>query len=427
MDIYEKKIIGGIVAGVVTPSALPLTASDFGDGDAAAYFKAATDIESEGIPIDAEILAQRSPESFYTVNDLKTMAVSGNSASVVYDATEKIKAGALKTFLLRQAADIVNSPDETAARLLDKLKLIINHADSHYATTENNFVLIRDLVDSTAAVLGDLHSGTSYAVPTGYTAIDHQLLDGFSRGDEHIIVGFTGSGKTALALNFAIRQAKANNFVGFVSREMSSTENMLRLLSSDSETPRWQIRKGLFNSTYDKLLDHLRGKFRDLPIAFDTRTSKVEDLRPLVRQMVEQYDMRILYVDYLQLMSSSSNKTSSSRATEVQTISRTLKEIAMENKIPVVSLCQFNRSAASASVYDIMGHLKESSAIEQDASTISYIQIEKPTTPPQRIRGAEMTILKNRNGSTFQAVQLDYVGETFTFTGGDLEQANKGY
>jgi replicative DNA helicase len=129
--------------------------------------------------------------------------------------------------------------------------------------------------------------------------------------------------------------------------------------------------------------------------------------------MVEGFDMKILYVDYLQLLSSKHG--AGNRATEVQAISRTLKEIAMDNKIPVVSLCQFNRSAGQANIYDILSHLKESSGIEQDASTILYIQIEK-TDQPKQVKDAKLTVLKNRNGATFKPIDLHYRGETFTFS-----------
>ena len=77
-------------------------------------------------------------------------------------------------------------------------------------------------------------------------------------------------------------------------------------------------------------------------------------------------------------------------------------------------MCQFNRGAANATIYDILGHLKESSGIEQDASTIMYVQLEK-TEERKQIKEAKITILKNRNGASFHSVDLEYHGEIFTF------------
>lgn len=223
---------------------------------------------------------------------------------------------------------------------------------------------------------------------------------------------FIPTHNSALALAFAREQARNGLCVGVVSREMSDIENVMRLQSSDANVPRWQMRKGMREYTHNTLTKHL-DEFSNLPIAFDTRTVNVEGLRPQVRRMVDGYGMQILYVDYLQLLSSKGGQ--STRASEVQAISRTLKEIAMENKIPVISLCQFNRGAAQATVFDILGHLKESSGIEQDASTILYVQLEK-TEEKKEVKDAKLTVLKNRNGATFQSVDLYYRGETFTFS-----------
>lgn len=416
MNLYEKRIIGGIVKGVVRPSEIDLTASDFETEDLGACIAYAHQLESEGRKIDADLLCSRLAEKeagFYTPDDFNIMAAAVGSASIVWESVDKVKSAALKTLILAETAKIALLENKSSAELLDRIKAIVIKADDHYRTSENNFQFLSELAPKVKAVYDDLHSGVSYSVPTYYPAIDNLILDGFSRGDEHIIVGFTGSGKSALALAFAREQAKQGNCVGIVSREMSDIENVMRLQSADAQIPRWKIRKGTeaYPMPHKQLIDHLE-TFASLPIAFDTRTTDVDALRPQVKRMVEGYGMKILYVDYLQLLASKGNQ--GTRAGEVQAISRTLKEIAMENKIPVVSLCQFNRGAAQASVYDILGHLKESSGIEQDASTILYIQLEK-TEEKKVIKDAKLTVLKNRNGATFASVDLQYKGETFSF------------
>lgn len=411
MNPYEPKIIGGILKGYIRPSEVSLDPSDFENDELAACLVHAQAIESDGKTVDSHLLHSRlTNDSFYTPSDLDLMATSVLSASVVYEAIDKVKSVALKSYLLSESASIALCEDKSAPELLDKLKSIVAKAEDHYRTSDNNFVFMSDIVPQLKAVYDDLHAGISYAVPTFFPLVDAEILDGFSRGDEHIIVGFTGSGKSALALAFAQRQARQGMVVGVVSREMSAVENAMRLQSSDAQIPRWHMKKDMFDSTHKQLIDHLE-TMSGLPIAFDTRTSNVEDLRPQVKRMVEAYDMKILYVDYLQLLSGGDAST---RANEVQSISRCLKEIAMDNKIPVVSLCQFNRGAANASIFDILTHLKESSGIEQDASTIMYIQLEK-TEERKQVKDAKITILKNRNGATFHSIELQYRGETFTF------------
>lgn len=411
MNLYENRIIGGIVAGYVSADAIPLGPSDFEAlGD---VFEAARAIKEAGSKIDAALLADRMADSFYSIQDFELMARSVNSASVVFEAVEKVKAASLKTFLLNQTAELALKNDRSAAEILEQLKLIISHAETEYRTVADDFVMLSDLVDQVKGVLSDLKEGVSFAIPTGFRAIDDLLLDGFSKGDEHVIVGFTGSGKTALALNCALHQAKQGQLVGFVSREMSSTENVLRMLCSDTGTERWKVRKEMFNDTYTDLLNHLDGEFGKHPITVNTKTDVVENLRPQVKRWVEAKGLQILYVDYLQLLLT--EQKGANRADAVSTVSRTLKLIAMENNIPVVSLCQFNRAAANASVFEILGMLKESSSIEQDASTVSYVQIEKNTMDNPN-RAAQLTVLKNRNGATFKPINLNYHGPTFTFT-----------
>lgn len=410
MDVYEKKLIGGLISGVVSPSAVNLDPCDLSEmGDC---LRVCQQLENEKVPITPDLVAFRLSESdgFYSAADFEQMADSARSASMVYEAAEKIKGRALKAFLQTEISNIAADDTRTGAVMLDSLKELVAKADKHYRTSENNFVMLRDIVPKLQAVYKDLYEGVSYAVPCGFDIIDAEILDGFSKGDLHILVGFTGQGKSALALNFARFQARENHVVGVVSREMSDIENAIRLQSSSQNIPRWQISKGMRTPMYEQLNRGLEDLAK-LPIAFDIRTADVESLRTQAARMVEQYEMKILYVDYLQLLGSSKQR---SRAEEIAAVSRCLKLIAMENNIPVVALCQFNRSAVAATVFDLLTHLKESSGIEQDASTILYIQIEK-NEKPEDWRSAQLQVLKNRNGRTFNPVELHYHGPTFTF------------
>lgn len=416
MNLYEQRIIGGVAAGIVAPESIPLSAEDF-ESDLGLVLATAKTLSEAGMKIDPAILADRMRESdsFYSAQDFELMARAVNSSTVVFDAVERVKSSALKTFLLNKTAEIALQDQRSASQILDDLKMVIAHAENEYRSVADDFVMLSEIVERVKGVLTDLKNNVSYAVGTGFGLVDDLLLDGFSKGDEHIIVGFTGSGKTALALNFAMQQAKRGQMVGFLSREMSEEENVIRLLCSDTGTPRWMIRRGIYDDTYDGLIDHLDKNFKGLPIAVNAKTDLVENLRPQIKRWVDAKGLEILYVDYLQLLLT--EQKYGNRADAVSTISRTLKLIAMENNIPVVSLCQFNRGASQAGVFDILTHLKESSSIEQDASTVSYIQIEKSAMDNPN-RAAELTVLKNRNGTTFRPIKLNYHGPTFTFTEG---------
>lgn len=407
--IYEQRLIGGIAAGLVDPLSIPLASEDL--PELGEYLAAARKLKEAGRKPDAAMLVAGCVDGFYTVSDVNLWSQSAGSTSVVFDAVEHLKSASLKTFLLKQTADIALKENVSASALLEELETVVSHARNEFRSVADDFQMMGDLIPQVETVMTDLHNRVTNSVPSGFSELDAMILDGFTKGDLHIIAGSTGSGKTALALNFVLNQAKKDNLVGLVSREMSSTENILRLLCSDANVERWKIKKGIFADQYNSLVSHLNAGFAELPIAINTATSTVQSLRPQVRRWVDQKGMRILYVDYLQLLSSEARH--GSRADEVNTVSRTLKLIAMENHIPVVSLCQFNRGANQADDFELLSYLKESSGIEQDASTVSHIKIERSELPTRK---AELRILKNRNGATMRTVQMDFHGPTFTFT-----------
>lgn len=413
-QLWEKRVIGGIVAGHIEPSSLPLDPSDFTDQELGQCLSIARRLEQEKLPVDAEILASRLAQSegcFYSPRDLDLMALSASSASVVHDAVSKMRASALKSFVLQRAAELALKKESPGAALLAELREIVLSAEAGYRSTDGDFVWLSELREPVEAVYTDLFNGVSYAVPTYFAAIDRNLGDGFSKGDLHIVCGFTGQGKSALALNFARAQALNGHRVGIVSREMSAVENVLRLQATDSATPRWMVKRGMYERTYRELLENL-GRLSSLPIAINTRTDSIEELRPQVARLASEGQVDVLYVDYLQLMHS--QRRTGSRAEEVAAVSRNLKLIAMENRIPVVALCQFNRGAMNATKYDLLSYLKESSGIEQDASTILYVKFDKDDETAAVKRGT-VTVLKNRNGASFQDIPVNYRGETFAF------------
>lgn len=411
--IYEKKIIGGIVAGKVKPITLGLVPSDM--QEFGPVLEVCLQLEAEGKVIDADLLAERAvEETFYSANDYALFARSVPSASVVFESVDKVKAASLQSFLRTELAEVLTDETLTGPAMLSQVKGLIETADGRFRSLETSFISLEDVTPKVAAVLDDMHKGISYAIPTGFDQWDLRLLDGFSKGDLHVIVGMTGHGKSALALNCARKQALDGYSVGIVSREMSDVENVMRIQSSHQQIPKWQMRKGIYDRTYEALKAGME-QIKHLPISFDVTTTDVETLALQVKRMVEQDSMQILYVDYLQLVGSKNKR--GSRAEEVAAVSRNLKLIAMENNIPVVALSQFSRGALHADVFDLLSYLKESSGIEQDSSTVSYIQVDNSNTDA-KVKPAKLIVLKNRNGSAFQEVLMDYKGETYTFTEG---------
>lgn len=411
---HEEHIIGGLLKNVITTTDVKLTATDF--ELYGTIYQSIRDLESTGASFDIETIYNQ-PEimdsaGWCSLSKLKDLAKRPISAMSCLQVASLMRGEKLKTELTSQITNLFSDTEKmSGAQLLKQIENLVETSKSDFSEIKQGFKPIADLMPKVLKVYEDLYAGVSYCVPTGFPQIDEAILDGFSRGDEHLIVGFTGAGKSSLAMTFALNQAAAGDTVGVVSREMSDVENIIRMQVAATKTPRWYIRKGLHEVDFKKLTGSAP-YFEQLPILINTETVAVEDLRFEVKMLCETQGLKILYVDYLQLMSSSDNH--SSRANEVQKISRTLKLIAMENNIPVVSLCQFNRSARQSSVFEIMYQLKESSGLEQDASTILFVEVEQ-TQEKKQIKDASVTVLKNRNGTPFVPIPLKFQGELFTF------------
>ncbi len=420
---HEENIIGGLIRGVISTGDVNLSPSDF--EELGEIYTVCRNLENEFIAIEPETIYQRIASvdslAWYSAKDFERMADQPLSGASCIQSARAMRQTSLKAELSNKTAELFLDTDKlSGAELLLRLKQIVEGGETEYKEVRQGFKPIGEIMPKVLKIYEDLNSGISYSVPTGFKEIDDAILDGFSRGDEHLIVGFTGAGKSSLAMSFALNQARAGETVGIISREMSDVENIIRMQVSETKTPRWYIRKGLHDVDYNNLVKNA-DEFSKLPILINTETVAVEDLRSEIKMLVETRGLSIVYVDYLQLMAS--NENHSSRANEVQKISRTLKLIAMENNIPVVSLCQFNRNALNVSVFEMMYQLKESSGLEQDASTILFVQVEQ-TEERKQVKDATVTVLKNRNGIPFVPIKLEFTGELFTFAEKKYEQIN---
>lgn len=256
-----------------------------------------------------------------------------------------------------------------------------------------------------------LHRGESAAILTGFKSLDAATRGGNQPGDVWVIAALTGRGKSSWALGAARSQAVAGIPVAFVSREMSEFENYIRVLSGASQVPVWRVKPGMFPDTYHSLQDW-RQFVASLPIYLNTKTSNIFEIRSQVKEIVRTKGAKSLFVDYLQLLSVAPDTKMSSRAQEVATVSRVLKEIAMENQIAVFALAQFNRYAAHGEQPEIH-HLAESSGIEKDASLVLILDMEKQKERDPT-RECEMRIAKHRNGPCL-SLRYTYRGDILTF------------
>ena len=215
---------------------------------------------------------------------------------------------------------------------------------------------------------------TLSGIPTGFSNLD-RVTSGWQASDLIIIAARPGMGKTAFALsmarNIAIDYKKA---VGFFSLEMSSEQLVNRLIASEAQLGANKLRKGDL-ADHEMIQLHEKIKYlSEAPIFIDdTPALTIFELRAKARRLVKNHKVGILIIDYLQLMHAGGN--AGNREQEISTISRSLKGIAKELKIPVIALSQVNRGVESrsgvGSKRPMLSDLRESGAIEQDADIVT--------------------------------------------------------
>ncbi len=283
---------------------------------------------------------------------------------------------------------------------------------------EGHFTHIKSIVPKAFATVEQLYKrkGLTTGVPTGYNQID-KMTAGLQPSDLIIVAARPSMGKTSFAMNIAQHAALVEKIgVAVFSLEMSKEQLVMRLLSSAGRIDSQRIRTGnLHNEDWPKLTRAV-GMLSEAPIFIDdTPAISVLEMRAKVRRLAAQHDIGLIVVDYLQLMR---GRSTENRTQEISEISRSLKALAKEHKVPVIALSQLNRSLESRpDKRPMMSDLRESGAIEQDADVICFIYRDevynKAEDNPER-GSAEIIIGKQRNGPTGMA-KLTFIKEFTMF------------
>jgi len=227
---------------------------------------------------------------------------------------------------------------------------------------------------------------------TGFYDLDG-IMAGFHPEELTIIAARPAVGKTAFALQLMLNLAGKDNHCYFVSREMSTLQLGKRLLSNQSEVNGNKLRlcKGLTQDELDRIKEANK-TLSYYPLVLDDKTGTVQAIRSKCRELHNSNKLDILIIDYLQLLKSSGKH--SSRREEIESISRSLKEISMEFNIPVIALSQLSRASTDNNEPQLH-HLRESGSLEQDADNVIFLH--KPEDATETLK---LIIAKQRNGNT---------------------------
>lgn len=262
-------------------------------------------------------------------------------------------------------------------------------------------------------------------VPSGFDKLD-KLTSGWQPSDLIIVAARPGMGKTALTLSMARNMAVNSNIpVAFFSLEMSSVQLITRLISSETGLSSEKLRTGKLEKHEWEQLNVKVKALESAPLFIDdTPSLSIFDLRAKARRLASQHGIRMIVIDYLQLMTAGGSQKGGNREQEISTISRNLKALAKELNCPVIALSQLSRAVETrgGSKRPILSDLRESGAIEQDADIVAFIyrpeyykidEWDDDERTPTAGQG-EFIVAKHRNGG-LENIRLKFIGQLGKF------------
>ena len=320
-----------------------------------------------------------------------------------------------------EIADSAYNPlGRSAKEVLDEAEAKVLHIAEQGARGSQVYYEIGSLLTGVVDRIEELYSRDNPSavtgVPTGFSDLDEKT-SGLQPGDLIVVAGRPSMGKTAFALNVGEHVALAARLpVAVFSMEMGASQLALRMIGSVGRLDQHMLRTGRLGADDWEKLSEALGRLHEAPILIDeTPALNAIELRSRARRITKQYGkLGLIIVDYLQLMQGSSSVEN--RATEISEISRSLKALAKELKVPVMALSQLNRSLEQRpNKRPVMSDLRESGAIEQDADVILFIYRDEVYNPESQDAGtAEIIIGKQRNGP-IGTVRLTFLGEYTRF------------
>lgn len=340
------------------------------------------------------------------------------AANVLYHA-RIVEEKALLRQLINTATNIAGLGYEAA----DEVASILDAAEKMMLEVSNrrggqDFVSVKSIIFDVFDKVSELYAskGGITGLPTGFKDLD-KLTSGLQPSDLILIAARPSMGKTAFVLNIAqhvaVRDKKA---VAFFSLEMSKEQLVQRMLCAEAPIDAQRLRNGELDDNGWKNLVNVADRLAGAPIFIDdTAGITIMEMRSKARRLKIEHDLKLIIIDYLQLMQGSSgNKRSENRQQEISEISRSLKALARELKVPVIALSQLSRGVESRQVKKpMLSDLRESGSLEQDADIVAFLYREDYyDLETDRKNITDVIVAKHRNGPV-DSVQL-YFHKNFT-------------
>jgi replicative DNA helicase len=407
----EQSVLGAVLLDnhAVNRAMELLTPEDFYKEAHRRIFKAIIELNDRNEAIDlvtlTEVLRSRNDlegvggAAYLTelVNAVPTSANISHHAKIVHEKS-----------LLRQ---LVQTSTEIATRgyeSTERIEELLDYAEQRIfgisdTKMKSPFHPIREIVKESFEMIERRYEQKENVtgVPTGIPELDN-LTAGLHPGDLIIVAGRPSMGKTAFALNIAQHAAIEKRLpVAIFSLEMAREQLAIRMLCAEARVDAHKLRSGYLGAADWPKLTAAAGRITEAPIFIDDSAAlSVLELRAKARRLSRDQNLAVIIVDYLQLMRG--RGTADNREQEISEISRSLKALAKELRVPVIALSQLSRAVESRTDRrPQLSDLRESGAIEQDADVVMFVFREEVFKPTEENRNmAKIIISKQRNGPT---------------------------
>lgn len=431
----EQSVLGGIllekdsinkVLEVLSPDG-----SDFYHNAHARIFSGMVRLFERNVPIDVVTLADafRDGEELASVGGIsyigELVEATPTAANITYYSKIVREKSLLRRVIAASTETVTEGyePVDSVDEFIDEAEQRIFQISQDRA--KKSFYALKDIIKDTFESIERLYEKKSHitGVTTGFKDLD-KLTSGLQDSDLIIIAGRPSMGKTSFALNIAENAAIDGGVpVAVFSLEMSKEQLVQRMLASRAKVELHKIRSGFLKEDDWGRLTTAVGALYEAPIFIDdTPAQSVLEMRAKARRWKNEYGIKLVIIDYLQLMRG--RKNTDSREQEISEISRSLKAMAKELHLPVIALSQLSRRAEQREQSKPqLSDLRESGAIEQDADVVMFVYREsvyKKCECPKELctcglrRSAEIIIAKQRNGPV-DSVNMTFLNEFTRF------------
>ena len=424
----EQSVLGGLMLDgqAFDRIADKITPDDFYRKEHRLIFTAIAALVEAGSPADVVTVSEWLEKNNELQNTgglayLASIANNTPSAANIGAYANIVRERAILRNLIHTATRIAGSaysPEgRSAADILDFAERSIFDISEQGAHRRGGFAPLKTLLTRAVDRIDALFRSDSATtgVPTGFKDLD-DMTSGLQAGDLVIVAGRPSMGKTSLAMNIAESAALGSKLpVAIFSMEMPGEQLAMRMMSSLGRINAHKVRTGKLEDDDWPRLTHAIGLLAEAPMFIDDTPALTPlELRTRARRLKREHGLGLIVVDYLQLMEAP--ESGENRATEISSITRSLKGLAKELSVPVIALSQLNRSLEQRPTKrPVMSDLRESGAIEQDADVIFFIYRDEVYNEDSQDKGtAEIIIGKQRNGPTGK-VKLTFLGEYTRF------------